>query len=50
MEGGFLAGTSGTGKWTHVEDRALEKILEATGCHPYHTQYLCHILYDVMEN
>jgi AAA+ ATPase superfamily predicted ATPase len=34
----------------HIDDRALELILEAAGCHPYYTQYLCHILYDVMEN
>jgi hypothetical protein len=34
----------------HIEDLALEKILDAAECHPYYTQYLCHILYDVMEN
>lgn len=34
----------------HIEDRALEKVIEAAECHPYYTQYLCHILYDVMEN
>jgi hypothetical protein len=34
----------------HIEDQALERILEAAECHPYYTQYLCHILYDVMEN
>jgi hypothetical protein len=33
-----------------IEDQALEKILETAECHPYYTQYLCHILYDVMEN
>jgi AAA+ ATPase superfamily predicted ATPase len=33
-----------------IEDQALEKILEAAECHPYYTQYLCHVLYDVMEN
>lgn len=34
----------------HIDDRALELILETARCHPYYTQYLCHILYDVMEN
>jgi hypothetical protein len=34
----------------HFEDRAIEKIVEVAECHPYYTQYLCHILYDVMEN
>lgn len=35
---------------THIKEQALEKILEAAECHPYYTQYLCHILYDIMEN
>ena len=34
----------------HIDDRALELILEEAECHPYYTQYLCHILYDIMEN
>jgi uncharacterized protein len=32
-----------------VDDEALEKILETAECHPYYTQYLCHILYDIMD-
>jgi AAA+ ATPase superfamily predicted ATPase len=34
----------------HIEATALEKILEAAECHPFYTQYLCHILYDIMED
>lgn len=33
-----------------IEDQALGQILVTAECHPYYTQYLCHILYDVMEN
>jgi AAA+ ATPase superfamily predicted ATPase len=32
-----------------LEESALEKIIEVAECHPYYTQYLCHILYDIME-
>ncbi|MBN1102249.1 MAG: AAA family ATPase, partial [Deltaproteobacteria bacterium] len=32
-----------------VEDEAFEKILETAECHPYYTQYLCHILCDISE-
>jgi hypothetical protein len=32
-----------------IGDPTVEKILETAVCHPYYTQYLCHILFDVME-
>ncbi|MBW2066615.1 MAG: ATP-binding protein [Deltaproteobacteria bacterium] len=32
-----------------LETSALEKIIQVTECHPYYTQYLCHILYDIIE-
>jgi hypothetical protein len=32
-----------------IEDDAVKLVLEATGSHPYYTQYLCHILYDLNE-
>lgn len=32
-----------------IEQKAVELIVETTECHPYYTQYLCHILYDIME-
>jgi AAA+ ATPase superfamily predicted ATPase len=30
-----------------VDDDAMEEIFAATESHPYYTQYLCHILYDI---
>jgi AAA+ ATPase superfamily predicted ATPase len=33
-----------------IDQKTLELIVETTECHPYYTQYLCHILYDIMEN
>lgn len=32
-----------------LEDGVPERIIEVTECHPYYTQYLCHILYDITE-
>jgi AAA+ ATPase superfamily predicted ATPase len=32
-----------------IDEKALKLIVETTECHPYYTQYLCHILYDIME-
>jgi uncharacterized protein len=32
-----------------IDHPALEAILVATDCHPYYTQYLCHVLYGTME-
>jgi len=32
-----------------IDHPALEVILFATECHPYYTQYLCHVLYDTMQ-
>jgi hypothetical protein len=32
-----------------ISDKALNAMLEATETHPYYTQYLCHILYDLAE-
>ncbi len=32
-----------------ISDKALNAMLEATETHPYYTQYLCHILYDIAE-
>ncbi|MFH1562468.1 MAG: ATP-binding protein [Nitrospirota bacterium] len=29
-----------------IEDKTIEKIVEISECHPYYTQYLCHILWD----
>lgn len=33
-----------------VDTNALEVIVETTECHPFYTQYLCHVLYDIMED
>lgn len=33
-----------------VDANALEVIVETTECHPFYTQYLCHVLYDIMED
>jgi len=33
-----------------IEDEAVKAIFNATECHPYYTQYLCHILYDIKES
>jgi hypothetical protein len=30
-----------------IGDTAVKAILETTECHPYYTQYLCHVLYDL---
>ncbi len=32
-----------------IDDHAIKSVLDTTECHPYYTQYLCHILYDIME-
>jgi len=32
-----------------IDQKTLELIVETTECHPYYTQYLCHVLYDIME-
>ena len=32
-----------------ISNKAINAILEATETHPYYTQYLCHILYDIAE-
>ena len=32
-----------------IDGGAIEEIVEVAECHPYYTQYLCHILYDIME-
>lgn len=32
-----------------VDEEAVEKIVETAECHPYYTQYLCHILCDIRE-
>jgi AAA+ ATPase superfamily predicted ATPase len=32
-----------------IDEKALDLIVETTECHPYYTQYLCHVLYDIME-
>ena len=32
-----------------IDEKAVELIVETTECHPYYTQYLCHVLYDIME-
>ena len=37
------------GVQVHIDAGAIEKIIEVAECHPYYTQYLCHILYDIME-
>ncbi len=33
-----------------IADGVPDLVAEVTECHPYYTQYLCHVLYDVMEN
>lgn len=30
-----------------IGEEAVKAILETTECHPYYTQYLCHVLYDL---
>jgi hypothetical protein len=37
------------GAGVDIDQKTLELIVETTGCHPYYTQYLCHVLYDIME-
>lgn len=32
-----------------IGEKAVRAVLEATESHPYYTQYLCHILYDIAE-
>ncbi len=32
-----------------VDEAAVRAILHETQCHPYYTQYLCHVLYDIRE-
>ena len=32
-----------------IDEKILELIVETTDCHTYYTQYLCHVLYDIME-
>jgi uncharacterized protein len=32
-----------------ISDKAVNAVLEETEAHPYYTQYLCHILYDIAE-
>jgi len=32
-----------------IEDSAVKAILETSESHSYYTQYLCHVLYDIME-
>ena len=32
-----------------IDEKTSGLIVETTECHPYYTQYLCHILYDIME-
>jgi hypothetical protein len=33
-----------------ITDKALDAVLSVTETHPYYTQYLCHILYDIVED
>jgi AAA+ ATPase superfamily predicted ATPase len=33
-----------------IDVNAIEVIVETTECHPFYTQYLCHVLYDIMES
>jgi hypothetical protein len=37
------------GAGVDIDQKTLELIVETTECHPYYTQYLCHVLYDIME-
>lgn len=32
-----------------ISNKAINVVLEATETHPYYTQHLCHILYDIAE-
>jgi hypothetical protein len=32
-----------------ITDKALDAVLDVTETHPYYIQYLCHILYDIVE-
>jgi hypothetical protein len=33
-----------------IDDEAVKAVFDATECHPFYTQYLCHILYDIRES
>lgn len=35
------------GAGVEIGDPTVNSILEVSECHPYYTQYLCHILYDI---
>ena len=37
------------GAGVDIDEKTLGLIVETTECHPYYTQYLCHVLYDIME-
>jgi len=37
------------GAGVDIDQETLGLIVETTECHPYYTQYLCHVLYDIME-
>jgi len=37
------------GAGVDIDEKSLGLIVETTECHPYYTQYLCHVLYDIME-
>jgi AAA+ ATPase superfamily predicted ATPase len=37
------------GAGVDIDQKTLKLIMETTECHPYYTQYLCHVLYDIME-
>jgi AAA+ ATPase superfamily predicted ATPase len=44
----FLRERFGSARFA-ISNKAIHAILEATETHPYYTQYLCHILYDIAE-
>jgi len=44
----FLRERFGSARFS-ISNKAINAILEATETHPYYTQYLCHILYDIAE-
>ena len=37
------------GAGADIDKKTLKLIVETTECHPYYTQYLCHVLYDIMD-
>jgi AAA+ ATPase superfamily predicted ATPase len=44
----FIRERFGSAK-TAITDKALNAVLDVTETHPYYIQYLCHILYDIVE-